>query len=406
MTGDLARRAARCRRAMVKALADWGTITSPHVLEVMGRVPRETFVPRFWAPPFLPGEPEGNGLREWRVEDDISALDLVYDIDLALAVHPPSAVRGRRGGKVTSTASAPRVVGWMLELLDLSPGQRVLEIGLGSGYNAALIRELVGPEGSVTSVDIDAELVTETAGRLAGAGYGDINLVAADGYFGSPEGAPYDRVVATVGCVDLAPAWLDQLSPTGFCLVPLQHGTWHPLTRAQHDDGEVVGTAVGRTSFVAIQGRQAARSPWPASDRGARELPLKWSPLPRGLTSAMRSRPGEEGSDLELAWDLAYLLALEDHRASFLRLVEHGSVARLEPALAAIGWAGPGGPALRDRLLAVAQRWSELGCPAMAEYESKFTRLGTPGPPPEDAVWVVDRFDFRQTLRLRGRTLT
>jgi protein-L-isoaspartate(D-aspartate) O-methyltransferase len=97
----------------------------------------------------------------------------------------------------------------------------VLEIGAGTGYNAALISHIVGPSGQVTSVDIDPELVATAREHLARAGFGDVTVVCADGAGGDPEHAPYDRVIATVGVSDLAPAWLEQAASQARIVVPL-----------------------------------------------------------------------------------------------------------------------------------------------------------------------------------------
>ena len=124
-------------------------------------------------------------------------------------------------GQPISSSSQPTIMAIMLDQLDLAPGQRVLEIGAGTGYNAALISHVVGPSGEVTSVDIDPELVGRAREHLVGAGFGDVTVVCADGAGGYPERAPYDRVIATVGVSDLAPAWLEQAVPQARIVVPL-----------------------------------------------------------------------------------------------------------------------------------------------------------------------------------------
>jgi protein-L-isoaspartate(D-aspartate) O-methyltransferase len=124
-------------------------------------------------------------------------------------------------GQPISSSSQPAIMAIMLDQLDLAPGHRVLEIGAGTGYNAALISHIVGPSGQVTSVDIDPEVVATARAHLAGAGFGDVAVVCADGAGGDPERAPYDRVIATVGVADLAPAWLAQAGPRARIVVPL-----------------------------------------------------------------------------------------------------------------------------------------------------------------------------------------
>jgi protein-L-isoaspartate(D-aspartate) O-methyltransferase len=124
-------------------------------------------------------------------------------------------------GQPISSSSQPAIMAIMLDQLDLAPGQRVLEIGAGTGYNAALMSHIVGSDGAVVSVDIDSEVAAQAREHLASAGYQDVTVVAADGAAGYPPSAPYDRVIATVGVSDLAPPWLDQLSPGGRIVVPL-----------------------------------------------------------------------------------------------------------------------------------------------------------------------------------------
>jgi protein-L-isoaspartate(D-aspartate) O-methyltransferase len=125
------------------------------------------------------------------------------------------------GGQAISSSSQPAIMALMLDQLALAPGQRVLEIGAGTGYNAALMSHITGPAGVVVSVDIDADLASQARQHLAAAGYPDVTVAAADGVGGYPPGAPYDRIIATVGVSDLAPAWLDQAGPGARIVVPL-----------------------------------------------------------------------------------------------------------------------------------------------------------------------------------------
>ncbi len=123
-----------------------------------------------------------------------------------------------------STVSQPIAVAMMLEGFAIKPGMRVLEIGAGSGYNAALLAHLAGEHGRVVTVDVEDFLVEKARRQLAATGFGRVMVVCGDGALGYPPGAPYDRIVATVGLPDIPAAWPGQLTPGGKIVVPLHLG--------------------------------------------------------------------------------------------------------------------------------------------------------------------------------------
>lgn len=110
---------------------------------------------------------------------------------------------------------------YMLEQAVLRPGSRVLEIGSG-GYNAALIAEVVGPAGTVVSIDIDADVVANARAALARAGHPQVQVVHGDGELGHAVGGPYDAVIVTVNASDIPPAWTEQLAPGGLLVAPVR----------------------------------------------------------------------------------------------------------------------------------------------------------------------------------------
>ncbi len=202
----------------VDGLVGRGVVRLVGVERAFRGVPRHWFVERFWV--------GGREYACWVEGDDgwVEALGVVYS-DEALIT------RRDAEENPTSSASQPSVVAMMLEALDLEPGMRVLEIGAGTGYNAALMAEMVGDARLVTTIDIDADVVAQTGRLLGRAGYGGVNLVQGDGALGHAASGPFDRIVATVGCSDVAWAWADQLRPDGVLLLPLEHGGSHPLVR-------------------------------------------------------------------------------------------------------------------------------------------------------------------------------
>jgi protein-L-isoaspartate(D-aspartate) O-methyltransferase len=103
----------------------------------------------------------------------------------------------QQGAVTVSAASQPTIVAMMLEQLSVQPGDTILEIGAGTGYNAALLATLTGPSGHVTTVDVDDDLVTGARQHLASAGITNADAVLGDGALGYPPTAPYDRIIAT-----------------------------------------------------------------------------------------------------------------------------------------------------------------------------------------------------------------
>jgi len=161
-------------------------------------------------------------------------------------------------GRPISSSSQPAMMAIMLDQLDLAPGLRVLEIGAGTGYNAALIRHIIGGSGQVTSVDIDGELVGKARAHLAAAGYPDVIVLCADGAQGCPAYAPYDRIIATVGVSDLAPAWLAQAGPAAKIVVPLDvRGTQVCVAFARADDGHWASRSLAPCGFMRMRGSLA-----------------------------------------------------------------------------------------------------------------------------------------------------
>jgi len=160
-------------------------------------------------------------------------------------------------GRPVSSSSQPAIMAIMLEQLGLEGGQRVLEIGAGTGYNAALINHAVGAAGTVVTVDIDADLAEHARARLRAAGFPAVEVVCADGTDGLRERAPYDRIVATVGAWDIAPAWLDQLADGGRLVVPLSLRGAQRSIAFERADGHLRGVSIRDCGFMRLRGAGA-----------------------------------------------------------------------------------------------------------------------------------------------------
>jgi protein-L-isoaspartate(D-aspartate) O-methyltransferase len=148
----------------------------------------------------------------------------------------------------------------MLAQLGLAPGQRVLEIGAGTGYNAALLARIVGPGGRVVSIDLDDDLVAAARGHLAAAGVTGVELRAGDGALGAPDAAPFDRIIVTVGAWDLLPAWREQLAPAGRIVLPMTLLPGQMLSLALEREGEQwVSRSARPCGFLAMRGVEPHR---------------------------------------------------------------------------------------------------------------------------------------------------
>ncbi|MCC7358096.1 MAG: methyltransferase domain-containing protein [Anaerolineales bacterium] len=179
------------RAALIQALYRNGSLHDARVAEAFRAVPRHVFLP------------------------DVTP-EAAYQDEAIPTKYAPD------GTHAISSSSQPSIMAIMLEQLDVQPGQRLLEIGAGTGYNAALLAFLAGPHGQVTTLDLDEDVVAAAREHLAAAGFGEVAAITADGAEGFPPGAPYDGIILTVGAWDVAPAWHSQLRPGGRLVLPLE----------------------------------------------------------------------------------------------------------------------------------------------------------------------------------------
>ena len=166
-------------------------------------------------------------------------------------------VKSDADGLPVSSSSQPAMMAIMLEQLGLAPGQRVLEIGTGTGYNAALIARIVGACGAVVTIDTEPDLVEQARAALAAAGFEDVTVVRGDGARGVPDRAPFDRIIVTAGVWDLAPQWLAQLVVDGRIVAPISVRGIQLAAAFEHAAGHWAARNAIRCGFIRMTGPSA-----------------------------------------------------------------------------------------------------------------------------------------------------
>ncbi|HDD57373.1 MAG TPA: protein-L-isoaspartate O-methyltransferase [Thermoplasmatales archaeon] len=206
----------RQRKLLIDRLVEHGYIKSEKVKKALLSVPRELFV-----------------------SDDLK--------DYAYADTPLEIGNGQ-------TISAPHMVAIMCETLDLKEGQKVLEIGSGSGYHAAVVAKIIGEKGHVYSIERITELAERARENLKRAGIDNVTVITGDGSLGLPEYAPYDRIYVTCAAPSIPEPLKEQLMEGGIIVIPVGR-MFSTLTRGVKIKGKLKTEDLGGCAFVPLVGK-------------------------------------------------------------------------------------------------------------------------------------------------------
>jgi protein-L-isoaspartate(D-aspartate) O-methyltransferase len=255
-------------------------------------------------------------------------------------------------GNPISSSSEVAIMALMLDALRLERGQSVLEIGAGTGYNAAVLAELVGLDNVVT-VDIDPEIADEARAHLRAAGHDAVRVETADGWMGWSEGAPYARLELTAATADISPHWVDQLEEGGVLVAPLLLRPNAQALVAFCKRGKTLESlSVFAGGFMSLRGVGAAGDqarevgPWRVTSSRALDDDR--------LLALLREKPTLDVADLASWSDLALLAIADENSLALSRkgspAYSNGLVAEDGRSFAFVEWTGG---VLSTRLLLV-----------------------------------------------------
>ncbi|MFG1610018.1 protein-L-isoaspartate O-methyltransferase [Actinoplanes sp. NPDC049265] len=352
------------RARLVDDMRAAGAPMSAELAAAFAAVPREAFVPGGF-------QRHGGG---WAGPGDRDFLDLVHRDDVLV-----TKVDGRMP---VSSSSQPSLMAIMLAALDVRPGHRVLEIGAGTGYNAALLSALGA---TVVSVDVQADVAARASAALSAAGVERVQVQTGDGYAGAP-GHRFDRVIVTVGVAGLSPRWLNQLDPGGVAVVPVEHAGTHPVLTVR-------GPAAGPVTAEVIcpSGFMSAAGPLTATHQFAHPAPAAPGELaPLTVTAPARFDPPLGA----LAYrDLWYAAGVWHRRATHAAVpgAEHSCLVLLAEDRAQGAAIPPDGsvlstgePALAQDAADILRRWDAEGRPPMRAWRVTLALAGRSDAP----IWV------------------
>jgi protein-L-isoaspartate(D-aspartate) O-methyltransferase len=349
--------------------------------------PRHQFVRRYrrW------GVKEWNEVNEANLEEHLATLYA----DRALVLF------GDDDDDVPSTISQPSFVLRMLDLLQLEPGQKVFELGAGSGWNAALMGQLVGPEGCVYSLELIPEMAQRAAATIDTLGIKNVNVIKGDGGDGYTAGAPYDRAIFTAGAYDLPHPFFEQLREGGLFLVVIKNeggGDTLFLLRKEPEYFESIDSMP--CGFVQMRGKYQLESLKPIQletlpewaelrDKPVNKRPFWWGGKGKQdfpwRTLGIRSFLGiTEPSFRAFKTESSEHLREKNYFGLWDQEQKSLVVARDDLLLSY------GNPTAQERLLKALEQWVRLGMPGAASFSLKIYPIDYPLTAKENE-WIVRR---------------
>ena len=352
--------------SLVDVLVAGGFLQAKALRAAFEAVDRSIFV----ADGYIPISGAGTTGLSWRrvAEEGQECIQSVAASDRAVAT------RINASGVPVSSASQPSLVARMLQSLDVRRAQQVLEIGTGTGYNAAILSNLVAGEGMVVSYDNVSELIPQVERRLRDSTCNNTRIVAGDGWTIRHElEHQFDRVIVTAAAPGVSPRWLRCAKPGALLLVPIQHAGLAPLLRLgipEDSSRRPVGQYVGWADFMPMEVDDCP-TPW---------VPSVWRRFePTSMPHFASLRPSDlstvRGWQSNSPWkDFFFFMSLNDRRTT----ITARGIGLADPRtgdLAEITVGGvevAGSLELGTRLDLLYKEWEQLGSPKLTDWYSWF----------------------------------
>jgi protein-L-isoaspartate(D-aspartate) O-methyltransferase len=361
--------------------------------------PRHAFVKRYreW------------GTKEWR---EVTPENLGEHL-AALYADRPLMLWGDDDSNTLSTISQPSFVLRMLDMLQLQPGQTVFELGAGSGWNAALIGHLVGPEGRVVSIEVIPEVAKAAEENVRTAGIANVNIVTGDGGDGYAAGAPYDRAIFTAGAFDLPRAFYDQVKEGGLLLAVIKlEGGGDNLFLLRKIKGYFESIFSMPCAFVQLRGKYQIEGLEPAAPSALPE----WPALQDHEVSRTRFWWGGKGPE-SFVWrtmGIRFFLGITEPRFRAFKTEKTAGVPleehyfglwdqeRQSLVLAKDDWLIEyGNASAKAALLEKVRQWTDLGMPGAASFKLEVHPNDARVEAREDQ-WIVKRRESQFVWSLEG----
>jgi protein-L-isoaspartate(D-aspartate) O-methyltransferase len=381
--------------------AESGTRLSDAIVQAFLATPRHYFVQRYRQWPN----------KEWQ---EVTAENLAQHLP-ALYSNDALMLWGDDHDTTLSSISQPSLVLGMLQMLKLAPGQRVFELGAGSGWNAALMGRLVGPTGQVYSLEIIPEMAQRASAAVTALGLANVTIIAADGGDGYAAGAPYDRAIFTAGSYDLPHHFYTQLKDGALLLFILKaEGGGDTLLLLQKNGDHFESRHTFPVGFVPMTGKYALDNlnaiplntlpGWETLRRHeVARTPFWWGGRGRDLlwrTQGVRSFLAITEPNFRIFTTEANAASTDEsttQSSEFFGLWDeatHSLVLAHDEQLVAYG-----DLRMQEQLVRALHRWVEIGMPAAANFSLQLYPIAMPRIAAEHE-WIVKRRESQFVWRL------